>query len=231
MMANGTTLSVEDGQEVVAGDIIARVSREAAKTRDITGGLPRVAELFEARVPKDNSIIAKIDGRIEFVRDYKAKRKIAIVPEEGDPVEYLVPKTKVIDVQEGDLVKKGDNLVSGSPDPHDILEVLGVEALAEYLVSEIQEVYRLQGVKINDKHIETIVRQMLQKLRSPMVATPRLLPGEQIDKEEMLEYNAKLTKKQKPAEGTFRFCLALPRHRSRRVRSSLPLPSRKPPAC
>ncbi len=142
MLANGATLAVEDGAKVAAGDVLARVSREAAKTRDITGGLPRVAELFEARIPKDNSIIAKIDGRIEFVRDYKAKRKIAIVPEEGEPIEYLVPKTKVIDVQEGDLVKKGDNLVSGSPDPHDILEVLGVEALAEYLVSEIQEVYR-----------------------------------------------------------------------------------------
>jgi DNA-directed RNA polymerase subunit beta' len=201
LLANGATLSVEDGQKVVAGDVLARVSREAAKTRDITGGLPRVAELFEARIPKDNSIIAKIDGRIEFVRDYKAKRKIAIVPEEGEPVEYLVPKTKVIDVQEGDFVKKGDNLVSGSPDPHDILEVLGVEALAEYLVSEIQEVYRLQGVKINDKHIETIVRQMLQKVEITNGGDTTLLPGEQLDLEEMLEYNAKLTKKQEPAAG------------------------------
>ncbi|GAA0484871.1 DNA-directed RNA polymerase subunit beta' [Parasphingorhabdus litoris] len=201
MLANGATLSVTDGQEVVAGDVIARVSREAAKTRDITGGLPRVAELFEARVPKDNSIIAKVSGRVEYLRDYKAKRKIAIVPEEGEPVEYLVPKTKVIDVQEGDFVKKGDNLVSGSPDPHDILEVLGVEALAEYLVAEIQEVYRLQGVKINDKHIETIVRQMLQKVEITNGGDTTLLPGEQVDLEEMLEYNAKLTKKQVPAEG------------------------------
>ena len=201
MLANGATLSVTDGQEVVAGDVIARVSREAAKTRDITGGLPRVAELFEARVPKDNSIIAKVSGRVEYLRDYKAKRKIAIVPEEGDPVEYLVPKTKVIDVQEGDFVKKGDNLVSGSPDPHDILEVLGIEALAEYLVAEIQEVYRLQGVKINDKHIETIVRQMLQKVEITDGGDTVLLPGEQIDLEEMNEINAKLAKKQKPAEG------------------------------
>ncbi|MEP2101542.1 MAG: DNA-directed RNA polymerase subunit beta' [Parasphingorhabdus sp.] len=201
LLANGATLSVTDGQEVQAGDVIARVSREAAKTRDITGGLPRVAELFEARIPKDNSIIAKVSGRIEYLRDYKAKRKIAIVPEEGEPVEYLVPKTKVIDVQEGDFVKKGDNLVSGSPDPHDILEVLGVEALAEYLVAEIQEVYRLQGVKINDKHIETIVRQMLQKVEITNGGDTTLLPGEQVDLEEMLEYNAKLTKKQVPAEG------------------------------
>ncbi len=202
MLSVGATLSVTDGQEVSAGDVLARVSREAAKTRDITGGLPRVAELFEARKPKDNSVIAKISGRIEFVRDYKAKRKIAIHPEEGDSVEYLIPKTKVIDVQEGDYVKKGDNLVSGSPDPHDILEVLGVEALAEYLVAEIQEVYRLQGVKINDKHIETIVRQMLQKVEITDGGDTILLAGEQIDAEEMHEINAKLTKKQKPAVGT-----------------------------
>ena len=201
MLAPGTTLSVEDGQTVEAGDILARASREAAKTRDITGGLPRVAELFEARLPKDISIIAKISGKIEFVREYKAKRKIAIVPEEGDPVEYLIPKTKVIDVQEGDFVKKGDTLISGSPNPHDILEVLGVEALAEYLVNEIQEVYRLQGVKINDKHIEVIVRQMLQKVEITKGGDTTLLPGEQVDLAEMLEINAKLGKNKEPAEG------------------------------
>ena len=201
MLAVGTTLSVEDGQMVEAGEVLARASREAAKTRDITGGLPRVAELFEARIPKDNSIIAKISGRIEFVRDYKAKRKIAIVPEEGDTVEYLIAKSKVIDVQEGDWVKKGDNLISGSPNPHDILEVMGVEALAEYLVAEIQEVYRLQGVKINDKHIEVIVRQMLQKVEITDGGDTTLLAGEQLDFEEMNEYNAKLTAGQKPAEG------------------------------
>ena len=202
MLAPGTTLSVQDGQTVQAGDILARASREAAKTRDITGGLPRVAELFEARLPKDMSVIAKISGKIEFVREYKAKRKIAIVPEEGDRVEYLIPKTKVIDVQEGDFVKKGDTLISGSPNPHDILEVMGVEALAEYLVNEIQEVYRLQGVKINDKHIEVIVRQMLQKVEITDGGDTTLLPGEQVDYEEMLEYNAKLTKSKKPAQGT-----------------------------
>ncbi len=201
MLAVGAMLSVEEGQTVHAGDIVARVSREAAKTRDITGGLPRVAELFEARKPKDNAIIAKVSGRIEFVRDYKAKRKIAIHPEEGEPVEYLVPKSKVIDVQEGDYVKKGDNLISGSPDPHDILEVLGVEALAEYLVSEIQEVYRLQGVKINDKHIEVIVRQMLQKVEITDGGDTTLLPGEQLDGEEMNEYNARLAPGKKFAEG------------------------------
>ncbi|MGV1683839.1 DNA-directed RNA polymerase subunit beta' [Sphingopyxis sp. NJF-3] len=201
LLAVGTMLSVEDGQEVQAGDVLARVTREASKTRDITGGLPRVAELFEARIPKDNSVIAKISGRIEFVKDYKAKRKIAIVPEEGDPIEYLIPKSKVLEVQEGDHVKRGDALISGSPNPHDILDVMGVEALAEYLVAEIQEVYRLQGVKINDKHIEVIVRQMLQKVEITDGGDTTLLPGEQLDYLEMMEYNAKLPKNGKPAEG------------------------------
>ncbi|MEQ8311048.1 MAG: DNA-directed RNA polymerase subunit beta' [Sphingopyxis sp.] len=201
LLAVGTMISVEDGQEVQAGDVLARVSREASKTRDITGGLPRVAELFEARIPKDNSVIAKISGRIEFVKDYKAKRKIAIVPEEGDPIEYLIPKSKVLEVQEGDMVKRGDALISGSPNPHDILDVMGVEALAEYLVAEIQEVYRLQGVKINDKHIEVIVRQMLQKVEITSGGDTTLLPGEQLDYLEMMEYNAKLPKNGVPAEG------------------------------
>jgi len=201
LLAVGTMLSVEDGQEVQAGDVLARVSREASKTRDITGGLPRVAELFEARIPKDNSVIAKISGRIEFVKDYKAKRKIAIVPEEGDPIEYLIPKSKVLEVQEGDQVKRGDALISGSPNPHDILDVMGVEALAEYLVAEIQEVYRLQGVKINDKHIEVIVRQMLQKVEITEGGDTTLLPGEQLDYLEMMEYNAKLPKNGRKAEG------------------------------
>src|SRR5687768_13706894 len=202
-LASGAIIAVEDGQTVEAGEVLARVSREAARTRDITGGLPRVAELFEARKPKENAIIAKVSGKVSFKKDYKAKRKIAIIPDDGsEAVEYLVPKSKVIDVQEGDFVKRGDNLVGGSPDPHDILEVLGVEALAEYLVSEIQEVYRLQGVKINDKHIEVIVRQMLQKVEITDGGDTTLLPGEQLDREEMDEYNAKLAKGQQPAAGT-----------------------------
>jgi DNA-directed RNA polymerase subunit beta' len=201
-LAPGAIIAVEDGQMVEAGEVLARMPREAARTRDITGGLPRVAELFEARKPKENAIIAKVSGKVSFKKDYKAKRKIAIIPDDGsEPVEYLVPKSKVIDVQEGDYVKRGDNLVGGSPDPHDILEVLGVEALAEYLVSEIQEVYRLQGVKINDKHIEVIVRQMLQKVEITDGGDTTLLAGEQVDREEMDEINAKLEKKQKPAEG------------------------------
>ncbi|MBV9841092.1 MAG: DNA-directed RNA polymerase subunit beta', partial [Sphingomonadaceae bacterium] len=203
MLAPGAMLSVEDGQVVAAGEVLARVSREAAKTRDITGGLPRVAELFEARKPKENAIIAKVSGRVEFGKDYKAKRKILIRPDDGaEPVEYLIPKSKTIDVQEGDYVKRGDNLIGGSPDPHDILEVLGIEPLAEYLVSEIQEVYRLQGVKINDKHIETIVRQMLQKVEITAAGDSTFLPGEQVDREEMDAVNGKLISEGRaPAEG------------------------------
>ncbi len=203
MLAVGAMLSVEDGAEVQAGDVLARVSREAAKTRDITGGLPRVAELFEARKPKDYAIIASASGRVVYGKDYKAKRKIGIQPEDGgDLVEYLIPKSKVIDVQEGDYVKRGDQLVTGSPDPHDILEVMGIEPLAEFLVAEIQEVYRLQGVKINDKHIETIVRQMLQKVEIIASGDTTLLVGEQVDREEMIEINEKAALTGgKPAEG------------------------------
>jgi len=202
MLTTGAVLSVEDGQTVSAGEVLARVSRESAKTRDITGGLPRVAELFEARKPKENAIIAKVSGRVEFGKDYKAKRKISIRPDDGSEViDYLIPKSKVIDVQEGDYVKRGDNLIGGSPDPHDILEVLGIEPLAEYLVSEIQEVYRLQGVKINDKHIETIVRQMLQKVEITDAGDTQFLAGEQVDRVEMDEANEKLEKNAMPAQG------------------------------
>jgi DNA-directed RNA polymerase subunit beta' len=201
-LAAGAIVAVEDGATVEAGEVLARMPREAAKTRDITGGLPRVAELFEARTPKDKAIIARVSGRVQFLKDYKAKRKIAIVPDDGsDPHEELVPKSRVIDVQEGDYVKRGDNLVGGSPDPHDILEALGVVALAEYLVTEIQEVYRLQGVKINDKHIEVIVRQMLQKVEITDDGDTTLLKGEQVDREEMDEINSKLGKNERPASG------------------------------
>ncbi|MEO5972633.1 MAG: DNA-directed RNA polymerase subunit beta', partial [Sphingomicrobium sp.] len=201
-LAPGAIIAVEDGQQVEAGEVLARMPREAARTRDITGGLPRVAELFEARKPKDSAIIAKVSGRVSFKKDYKAKRKIVIIPDDGsEEVPYLVQKSKVIDVQEGDYVKRGDNLVGGSPDPHDILEVLGVVALAEYLVTEIQEVYRLQGVKINDKHIEVIVRQMLQKVEITDGGDTTLLKEEHVDREEMDEINSKLEKKKKPAIG------------------------------
>ncbi len=190
----GAILSVEDGSKVHAGDVLARIPLESLKTRDITGGLPRVAELFEARRPKDHAIIAEVSGRVEFGKDYKNKRRLILHPleDEGtEPLEYLIPTGKHISVQEGDFVERGDYLLDGNPAPHDILKVMGVEALARYLVNEIQEVYRLQGVKINDKHIEVIVRQMLQKVEIEDGGDTTFLPGEQVDRVEFDEENAK----------------------------------------
>jgi len=197
-------LSVDPGSKVGAGDVLARNPLESAKTRDITGGLPRVAELFEARRPKDAAVIAEISGRIEFGRDYKNKRRIKIVPqEEGrDPVEYLIPKGKHLPVQEGDFIEKGEYIMDGNPAPHDILAIKGVEELASYLVNEIQEVYRLQGVSINDKHIEVIVRQMLQKVEITDAGESTMLIGEQVDREELDQENSKLIAEGlKPASG------------------------------
>jgi DNA-directed RNA polymerase subunit beta' len=187
-------LSVEPGSSVTSGDVLARIPLESAKTRDITGGLPRVAELFEARRPKDHAIIAEISGRVEFGRDYKNKRRIRIVPEDEsmEPAEYLIPKGKHLPVQEGDYIEKGEYILDGHPAPHDILAIKGVEELATYLVNEVQEVYRLQGVSINDKHIEVIVRQMLQKVEITDAGTTSLLSGEQIDRTELDEINAKV---------------------------------------
>ena len=162
----------------MAGDVLARIPMESAKTRDITGGLPRVAELFEARRPKDHAIIAEISGTVQLGRDYKNKRRITIVPDDGgEPVEYLIPKGRHLAVQEGDRIEKGEFLLDGHPAPHDILAIKGVEELANYLVNEIQEVYRLQGVTINDKHIEVIVRQMLQKTEVEDAGRDRLPQG------------------------------------------------------
>ena len=193
-------LSVEDGDDISAGDVLARIPRESTKTRDITGGLPRVAELFEARRPKDHAVMSEGEGRVEFGKDYKNKRRIVVRPSDGDPVEYMVPKGKHIGVREGDFVEKGDLLLDGNPVPHDILRVLGVEALARYLVFEIQEVYRLQGVKINDKHIEVIARQMLQKVEITNPGETTFLIGEQVDRIEFDEVNARaVEEKHKPA--------------------------------
>ncbi len=192
-MSVDAILNVEKGAEVAAGDVVARIPRETSKTRDITGGLPRVAELFEARKPKDFAIIADIDGRVEFGKDYKSKRRILVVPD-NDPKgahEYMIPKGKHLVVHEGDFVQKGDALMDGNPVPHDILTVMGVEALANYLINEIQDVYRLQGVKINDKHIEVIVRQMLQKVEITDAGETTLLVGEQVDRVEFDAENAK----------------------------------------
>jgi DNA-directed RNA polymerase subunit beta' len=193
-------LSVDNGVMVAAGDVLARIPREGSKTRDITGGLPRVAELFEARRPKDHAVIAETDGRVEFGKDYKAKRRIIVKNDEtSEETEYLIPKGKHVSVQEGDFVLRGDPLVDGPRVPHDILKVLGVEALSDYLVNEIQDVYRLQGVKINDKHIEVIVRQMLQKVEILDPGDTTFLAGEQIDRTEFDAINAKLGKDDRPA--------------------------------
>jgi DNA-directed RNA polymerase subunit beta' len=198
-------INVDPGATVRAGDIIARISMESAKTRDITGGLPRVAELFEARRPKDHAIIAEASGTVQFGRDYKNKTRISIIPnEEGaEPIEYLIPKGKHIHLQDGDVVEKGDYIVDGNPAPHDILAIKGVEELAAYLVNEIQEVYRLQGVAINDKHIEVIVRQMLQKVDIVDPGDTDFLANEQVDQIELDEANIKaLEAGGKPASGT-----------------------------
>ena len=198
-------IAAEPGQKIQAGDIVARIALESAKTRDITGGLPRVAELFEARRPKDHAIIAEISGTVQFGKDYKNKQRISIVPHEEDaePVEYLIPKGKHIHLQDGDVVEKGDYIVDGNPAPHDILAIKGVEELAAYLVNEIQEVYRLQGVNINDKHIEVIVRQMLQKVDIVDAGDTPFLDGEQVDQTELEEANAKcLEEGKKPATAT-----------------------------
>jgi DNA-directed RNA polymerase subunit beta' len=190
-LAVDAVLSADTGAHVKAGDAIARIPTESAKTRDITGGLPRVAELFEARRPKEAAIIAEISGTVRFGRDYKNKRRIIIEPssEGEEPREYLVPKGKHIHLQDGDVIEKGDAIVEGNPAPHDILAIKGVEELAAYLVNEIQDVYRLQGVAINDKHIEVIVRQMLQKVEVQDAGETELIEGEQIDKVELDEVN------------------------------------------
>ncbi len=203
-MSVDAILSIEEGADIRAGDVVARIPREGAKTKDITGGLPRVAELFEARRPKDHAIIAEIDGYVKFGRDYKNKRRISIEPadESMEPVEYMLPKGKHIPVAEGDFIQKGDYIMDGNPAPHDILSIMGVEALADYMIDEVQDVYRLQGVKINDKHIEVIVRQMLQKWEIQDSGETTLLKGEHVDKSELEAVNAKAESEgRRPAQG------------------------------
>ncbi|MGI9368244.1 MAG: DNA-directed RNA polymerase subunit beta', partial [Ruegeria sp.] len=203
-MSVDAILSIEDGQQIEAGEVVARIPREGAKTKDITGGLPRVAELFEARRPKDHAIIAEADGYVRFGRDYKNKRRISIEPadESMETIEYMVPKGKHIPVAEGDFIQKGEYLMDGNPAPHDILSIMGVEALADYMIDEVQDVYRLQGVKINDKHIEVIVRQMLQKWEILDSGDSTLLKGEHVDKQEFDAANEKaIARGGRPAQG------------------------------
>jgi DNA-directed RNA polymerase subunit beta' len=188
----GANIFVSEGDMVEAGDIIVKISRETTKTKDITGGLPRVAELFEARKPKEFAMISDIDGLVEFGKDLKGKRKVLIRPDVGESKEYMIPKGKHVSVHEGDFVKAGEALMDGPSNPHDILRVLGDKALARYLVDEIQEVYKLQGVKINDKHIEVIVRQMLKRVRIKEVGDTHFLVDDQVEKHNFEEENARV---------------------------------------
>jgi len=190
-------LSVKDGQKVSAGDVLARLPKETSKTKDITGGLPRVAELFEARKPKDSAIIAENDGVIEFGKEIRGKQKISIVSSKGETSNYLIPKGKHVNFNQGEKIKKGEYLLDGAPLPHDILRILGVERLTEYFVTEVQEVYRLQGVVINDKHIETIVRQMLKKVEIKEPGDTDLLLNETIDLIDIIKINDELKKNDK----------------------------------
>jgi DNA-directed RNA polymerase subunit beta' len=178
----GANIVVRDGDVIEQGQLLAKIPRETAKTKDITGGLPRVAELFEARQPRDPAVISEIDGWVEFGKDTKGKRKIIVRPEVGEPKEYLVAKGKALAVRPGDRVQAGEPLIDGAANPHDILRVLGDKELAKFLVDEIQEVYRLQGVRINDKHIETIVRQMLRRVKITDVGDTNFLLEEQVEK-------------------------------------------------
>ncbi len=202
LMPVGANIVVTEGTQLDPGDVLAKIPRETTKTKDITGGLPRVAELFEARKPKDCAVISEIDGMVAFGSDVKGKRRVIITPDVGEAKEYLIPKGKHISVHDGDYVRAGEALMDGAANPHDILKVLGEKALAKYLVDEIQEVYRLQGVKIHDKHIEVIVRQMLRRIKIKEVGDSTFLIGEQVEKWTFKDVNEKLKEDGKnPAMG------------------------------
>jgi DNA-directed RNA polymerase subunit beta' len=193
----GAIVSLEDGAKVSVGDVIARIPQESSKTRDITGGLPRVADLFEARKPKDSAILAEQSGTVSFGKETKGKKRLIITPEKGDKYEELIPKWRNLNVFEGEHVQRGEVIADGEPNPHDILRLQGVEPLANYLVREIQDVYRLQGVKINDKHIEVIIRQMLRKVEIASAGDTAFLKGEQLDRARVAEMNLRMTEQDK----------------------------------
>ena len=223
-----TILSVKDGQKVSAGDVLARLPKETSKTKDITGGLPRVAELFEARRPKDSAIIAENDGVIQYGKEVRGKQKISIVSSNNSEVSnYLIPKGKHVNFNQGEKIKKGEYLLDGSPAPHDILRILGVEKLTEYFVSEVQEVYRLQGVVINDKHIETIVRQMLKKIEIKDPGDSSLLLGETLDLIDIQEINENLKKMEKNRQNLREFYWVLLRLLYKLIHLFLQLLSKK----
>jgi len=187
----GALITVRDGQQVGVGEILARIPLESQKTRDITGGLPRVAELFEARSPKDAGMLAEVTGTVSFGKDTKGKQRLVITDLDGNAHEFLIPKDKNVLVHDGQVVNKGEMIVDGAADPHDILRLLGIEALARYIVDEVQDVYRLQGVKINDKHIEVIVRQMLRRVQVTEPGDTPFITGEQVERSELLDENDK----------------------------------------
>jgi DNA-directed RNA polymerase subunit beta' len=199
-LPTGARLLVRDGQEVTAGEAVVKIRREISKTRDITGGLPRVSELFEARKPKDAATVSEIDGRVEFGGVSRGMKKLVVTGDSGEQREYLIPQGKHLHVQEGDYVHAGDRLTEGPVNPHDTLKIKGIQAVQEYLVNEIQEVYRLQGVRINDKHIEVIVRQMLRRVRIKEVGDTDFLVGDQVEKWRFEEENQRaVTQSEKPA--------------------------------
>jgi DNA-directed RNA polymerase subunit beta' len=185
----GSIITVKDGQDVHVGDVLARIPQETTKTRDITGGLPRVAELFEARSPKDAGVLAEVTGTVSFGKDTKGKQRLVITDFDGVAHEYLIPKDKHVTAHDGQVVQKGEMIVDGPVDPQDILRLQGIEALARYITDEVQDVYRLQGVKINDKHIEVIVRQMLRRVNVVDPGDTDLIPGEQVERSEVLQLN------------------------------------------
>jgi DNA-directed RNA polymerase subunit beta' len=188
----GSIIIVRDGQQVSVGSVLARIPQESSKIRDITGGLPRVAELFEARSPKDSGVLAEVTGAVSFGKDTKGKQRLVITDPDGVAHEYLIPKDKHVMAHDGQVVNKGESIVDGPADPHDILRLLGVEALARYITDEVQDVYRLQGVKINDKHIEVIVRQMLRRVQIVDAGDTRYILGEQVERADLLEENERM---------------------------------------
>jgi DNA-directed RNA polymerase subunit beta' len=202
----GSIITVEDGQQVGVGDVLARIPQESSKTRDITGGLPRVAELFEARVPKDAGMLAAVTGTVSFGKDTKGKQRLVITDVDGVANEFLIPKEKHVLAHDGQVVNQGEMIVDGPADPHDILRLLGVAALARYITDEVQEVYRLQGVKISDKHIEVIVRQMLRRVQIKDVGDTHFITGEQVERADLLAENERvMAEDKKPA--TFEYVL------------------------
>ncbi|HEX7327877.1 MAG TPA: DNA-directed RNA polymerase subunit beta', partial [Casimicrobiaceae bacterium] len=199
----GSIITVKDGQQVAVGEVLARIPQETSKTRDITGGLPRVAELFEARSPKDAGMLAEVTGTVSFGKDTKGKQRLVITDLEGTAHEFLIPKDKHVTVHDGQVVNKGEMIVDGPADPHDILRLLGVEALARYITDEVQDVYRLQGVKINDKHIEVIVRQMLRRVTVADAGDSRFIQGEQVERSDLLDENDKVKNDETRQPATF----------------------------